>query len=149
MTQPSTHGGYRAPANPASVSGPGAMSRRTDGNPAQALVDAPYGEQKTFQELQSGAPMGGGQPASTGAPPVTPIDTAGVTPLGDPSQMPNEPITAGADVGAGPGSAALGGQVPDPAMQYSKDLLPVLTLVANMPWASVEFRQMVRRLRAS
>lgn len=40
------HGGYRAPAQPAAVSGPGQLSQRTDGGPAQALsapTGLPYG----------------------------------------------------------------------------------------------------------
>lgn len=148
MTQPNSHGGYRRPANPAPVSGPGAMSRRTDGQPQAQLPDAAYGEQKTFQEIQGGAPMGG-QPAGTGGPPITPLDTSGVTPLSAGSVFPEEPVTAGADLGPGPGSAVLGGPPPDPAMQYSKSLLPTLTIVAAMPYASTQLRQMVRRLRAS
>lgn len=148
MTQPNQHGGYRKPANPAPVSGPGKLSRRTDGQPLQQLPDAAYGEQKTFREIQSGAPMAGG---STGGNPlpVTPLDMSGVVPLSADSQFSDEPVTAGADAGPGPGSAMLAAAPPDPALQYSKSLLPVLTIAANMPFASVEFRQMVRRLRAS
>jgi hypothetical protein len=40
-------GGYQKPSKPASVSGPGKLSRRTDGGPAQKLRDIPdakYGE---------------------------------------------------------------------------------------------------------
>lgn len=150
MTQPAnSHGGYRRPANPAPVSGPGAMARRTDGQPQQTLPDAAYGEQQTFRDIQSGAPMAGGQPAGTGGPPVTPVDTSGVTPLSAGSTFPGEPVTAGADAGPGPSSSVLGGPPADPAMQYSKSLLPTLTIVAAMPFASGQLRQMVRRLRAS
>ena len=38
------HGGYRRPTNPSPVSGPGALSRRTDGQqPTQDLPNAKYG----------------------------------------------------------------------------------------------------------
>lgn len=153
MTQPSTgqHGGYRKPANPAPVSGPGKMSRRTDGQPLTQLPDAAYGEQKSFQEIQSGAPMGGApnQVPGPGGLPITPVDSGGVTQMGAGSQFPGEPVTAGADAGPGPGSSVLPKPADDPSMQYSKSLLPTLEIVANMPFASVELRQMVRRLRAS
>lgn len=48
-------GGYQRPSNPAPVSGPGAMSKRTDGGPVQKLRDLPdaqYGEAATFRDLQ-------------------------------------------------------------------------------------------------
>lgn len=49
-----TSGGPRRPTNPAPVSGPGAMSKRTDGGPAQKLRDLPdaqYGEAATYRDL--------------------------------------------------------------------------------------------------
>lgn len=147
MTQPENRGGYRPPAKPAPVSGPGAMSKRTDGQPMATLPDAHYGEQKTFRDIQKGAPMAGAE--APGGPGVSPLDMSRVTPLSASSEFPGEPVTAGANAGAGPGSSALGLPNTDPAMQYSKSLLPVLEIAAAMPSASVEFRQMVRRLRAS
>jgi len=145
MTTPNEHGGYRAPAKPAPVSGPGKMSRRTDGQPIAALPDAAYGEQKTFRSDQQGAPMA--EAGAVGGPSVSPLDMSNVTPFGAPSQFPDEPVTAGANAGAGAGSSALG--VSDPSLQYSKDLLPALEIAASMPNAPVALRQMVRRLRAS
>lgn len=148
MTQPgNNHGGYRPPSKPAPVSGPGKMSRRTDGQPLATLPDAAYGEQKTFREQQKGAPMA--EASASGGPGVSPLDMSRVTRFGAPSQFPGEPVTAGAAAGDGPGTDMLGFGQPDPAMRYSKSLLPALEIAANMPFASVEFRQMVRRLRAS
>lgn len=110
-------GGYQAPTNPAPASGPGRLSRRTDGGPAQSLAvlpDAQYGEEKTYREQQRGAPLiqadprpgpasaGGGRP---------------VTGLGDPSTRPDEPVTAGAALGPGPGPEALA-PVLGPAESY-------------------------------
>lgn len=123
------------------------MSRRTDGQPMATLPDAHYGEQKTFRDIQKGAPMA--EAEAPGGPGVSPLDMSRVTPLNAPSQYPDEPVTAGADAGLGPGSSALGLPNADPAMQYSKSLLPVLEIAAAMPTSSVQFRQMVRRLRAS
>jgi len=59
-------GGYRKPTNPAPVSGPGALSQRTDGQPARYTAGMAYGDGQDFYDLQTQAPMSGGQssPAS-------------------------------------------------------------------------------------
>jgi hypothetical protein len=128
-------GGYQAPANPAPVSGPGALSQRTDGGPSQGaaqLPDAKYGEQAEFQELQQGAPM--------------PLDTSDLTPLDAPTARPDEPVTAGAPVGEGP-SDLPGYETPEDLMRV-RDLLPALTILASMEGVSPATRQLVRQLRA-
>jgi hypothetical protein len=58
------HGGYRQPMNPAPVSGPGALSQRTDGGavdgmqqPMQQYTGFEYGENKSLNDQQAGAPM--------------------------------------------------------------------------------------------
>jgi len=96
------HGGYRKPANPAPVSGPGALSRRTDGGPqAMRLASGgKYGERKQMAEMQSSAPMKGGEVQNTA--PLPPV-----TGLFEPTQRPNEPVTAGSPLGAGPGPEVL------------------------------------------
>ena len=112
-------GGYRKPANPAPVSGPGKLSRRTDGGPTQAAMGIPangqYGERKAMQELQQGAPMQGNttpsMPTPTVAAPSIAAPRAQVTNLFAPTERPEEPITAGAPVGPG--------RTPTPAGQYS------------------------------
>lgn len=94
------HGGYRKPNNPAPVSGPGALSRRTDGGPSQPVMDVggfEYGGRQDFVDIQGGAPMAA---TSLDAPPVPP------TPLFAPTERPSEPITSGAPIGPGPGPAA-------------------------------------------
>lgn len=111
------HGGYRRPQNPAPASGPGKLSKRTDGGPGQKLM-APtgmdYGQHQALLAQERTAPMqqanpippapvpsgpSGGAPASpAGAPP---------TPFGAPTARPGEPVTAGVDIGAGPGSEVL------------------------------------------
>lgn len=154
MTAP--HGGYRRPNNPAPASGPGKLSRRTDGGPAdprqpmRELPNPDYGEQSTFRADQQGAPMAAapGVPQA-GAMPIQPADLSGVVGLDAPSLRPNEPVTAGADAGPGPGPEALGlDGMSDPGVQYLRNNLPAFELMANMPQASDAFRQWVRRLRS-
>ena len=92
-------GGYRAPSNPAPVSGPGALSQRTDGNPAQGakyISGLPYGQGQETYSNQVAAPMQGNNFA---------VDMP--TELMAPTTRPTEPITAGIDMGDGPGSEAL------------------------------------------
>ena len=108
-------GGYRQPANPAPVSGPGSLSARTDGGPGdpqplRSLPNAQYGESAAFVEQQRGAPLEQVTPRDSAAGPAAITGpAAGLTPLDAPSSMPDEPITAGIDRGAGPGSEVLGG----------------------------------------
>lgn len=150
------HGGYRQPTNPAPVSGPGALSQRTDGGPgakaaAVKLPDAGYGEQKAFQAIQQGAPIakagggatGGNQP--TPAPPPPPLDA--------PSGRPGEPVTHGADSGAGLGMDSLG--LFDPTQMAANDvaaglkMLPTLQyIVDTTPNAPTSTLALVRYLRS-
>lgn len=97
-------GGYRQPSNPAPVSGPGALSKRTDGGATEGMTQAPkymagmrYGMGGNMEQ-QSGAPMQGSDIPSMQSP---------IVPLTAPTSRPEEPITAGSDFGAGPGSEAL------------------------------------------
>lgn len=144
-------GGYRAPARPAAVSGPGAAARRTDGGPGQKLQqlgDADYGEQKTFRELQQGAPVDqAGKGQAVAASPIEAADTSNVVGFDAPSQRPNEPITAGADSGAGPSSSVLG--LNSAANDYSKSMLTALEILANMPFSTPQMRNFVRLMRST
>lgn len=105
------HGGYRKPTNPAAVSGPGAHSRRTDGQPSLALTGQGYGQGQDFQSIESGAKIdNSGQQAaqaqvsqSQGSAPASPL-----VPMGAPSQQPGTPVTDGAAMGPGAGTSALG-----------------------------------------
>lgn len=141
-------GGYRRPNKPASVSGPGAMSRRTDGGPAQPIRELPnaeYGEGKAFRELQQAQSLPSGPQLPS--PPVSLPDVP-VVPMNAPSSRPNEPVTAGANAGPGPGMDALG--LPDQMSQelsFLRARLPALEILANMPNSSLAVRSYVRRLR--
>lgn len=105
-------GGMRRPQNPAPVSGPGQLSQRTDGGPQQVLSDVSglaYGENQGMEDLQAAAPMsasgqvtpratrrgGAGRAAQRAATPMVPLMS--------PTQRPEEPVTAGAPFGPGPG----------------------------------------------
>lgn len=101
-------GGYRRPANPAPVSGPGALSRRTDGGPTQGaryMRGGSYGEGQEMMGLQQAAPMAAEGPAPR---PVTPTAfpdgrAPKVTPLFADTEFPDEPLTAGNPLGPGGG----------------------------------------------
>lgn len=151
MSQPDRRGGYQPPAKPAYFSGPGAASRRTDGQPRQQLPDAAYGEQQAFQAQQAAAPMANGTDLTAANAPA-PVDMSGLTPLSAPSQFPNEPVTAGADAGLGPGSNVLSlpqpANIDDQTMEQLRTMLPALEVMATNPSASPEFRNFVREVFA-
>jgi hypothetical protein len=147
------HGGYRKPANPAPVSGPGAHSARTDGKqPIMDLPDAEYGQGQAFRELQAGAnmpgppaaPQGAVQSGSVGAP--DPMSQ--VVGLHEPSTMPGTPVTDGAAAGAGAGPEALG-LIDNPNQadaQYMKQYLPAFIRMANDGNTPPGFKQWVRNI---
>jgi hypothetical protein len=89
------------------VSGPGKYAKRIDRMPSNF-----YGDTSETAQLASGAPLA--KSANTRPVPqgqlaaAVPNAPQPVTPLFAPTQRPNEPITAGIDRGAGPGSEALG-----------------------------------------
>jgi len=97
-------GGYRKPENPAPMSGPGALSQRTDGGPAQGakyISGLPYGQGQETYNQQTAAPMVAGQ-SMPSAPTLPPMLS-----LNDETQRPDEPLTAGIDIGEGPGSEVM------------------------------------------
>lgn len=145
------HGGYRRPNNPAPVSGPGALSKRTDGRqPVRDLPDARYGENAAFRAAQQAAPMSQGQAGAPGAPSLMP-DLSGIVPMGAPTQRPDEPLTAGLSggLGAGPSVPAMGPPQLSPEQRTRlQSYLPVLTVLASMPDADPATKQYVRNLRA-
>lgn len=142
-------GGYRRPSNPAPVSGPGAMSQRTDGGPAAQYVSGlPYGEGQAFYDLQTSAPMGsqsstkprtrkGGEPAR-----------GALVPLTAPTQRPDEALTTGNPLGPGPGMDALGIQQKSAPgdREAIRKYLPQLRSIAALPDAPQGFKAFVRYL---
>lgn len=140
------HGGKRTPAHPAAVSGPGALSRRTDGGPAdtqamQSLPNAGYGEAQDFAEISGGAPAAG-----------NPVPTPQAIPMGAPTQRPDEPVTAGSPMGAGMGPQAAGIELRSLDQQDAaalKSQLPMLEYIANRPGSSPSLRALVRRAKGN
>lgn len=107
------HGGYRKPSEPAPASGPGRLSRRTDGGPGakvSTMTGLPYGDAQAYQQQQSSAAM------NTATPIPTPSQSsiAGAAEAAAPgpdfargSDMPAQPITNGVNTGPGMGATAL------------------------------------------
>lgn len=119
------------------------------------MPDAQYGEQQSFQEAQGGAPMAGNALGpQISAPQAGMGSPVNVVPFGSPSMRPDEPITSGIDLGAGPGSASLG-MLDEQALQERADsdqlvkYLPVFEFLANRPGASASLRNLVRNLKAT
>lgn len=138
------HGGYRRPGNPAPVSGPGALSARTDGGaatqPGMVASGGAYGERQAMESIQSGAAMQGGGGGTPGPPP---------TPLSAPTANPMEPITAGAEVGPGIGPVGAGIKTEHQATnEQMRPLLHSLEIIANLPGSNPETRSFVRNLKA-
>lgn len=128
-------GGYQEPSNPAPVSGPGRLSRRTDGKqPARKLANPDYGEQGEFQAIQQAAPM-----SEAARPNLTPLDA--------PTQHPDVPVTDGAELGPGGGPESLvNAAVYEEELVRTYSYLPVLKNLASRPNATTAFRQLVREL---
>jgi len=122
--------------SPAQVSGPGALSKRTDagGQPIRSLPDPKYGEAGEFAAQQKAAPLAEAPGAPAGPAPsdmarklqAAPGPEAGPAP-GQPlpglfdQGDPGIPVTAGAPMGAGPNSVT-GGQMPMPRRKTSEQL---------------------------
>lgn len=143
-------GGYRQPSNPAPVSGPGTLARRTDGGPGQP-VRAPsggaYGDRQNLEQLQQAAPLAASPGGDVGVPQQA-DPTAGLVGFGEPTQQPDVPVTSGADLGDGPGMEALGlPSQPTEDMRRLVAYLPVLEHMANQPGASKAARNLVRQLK--
>ena len=81
MAKKRSRGGYRQPNKPAAVSGPGALSARTDGGagsstqPIRRIPGQQYGEGKALVEQQQAAPL----PKDTT--PEQPTQTRSFTPV--------------------------------------------------------------------
>jgi hypothetical protein len=150
-----------APEKPATTpSLPGKLAKRTDGGVAskQAVRYAsgmPYGEGQDFLDIQSSAAMEKATPVRPAAlPSMAAAAPAGqdVVPLNAPTQNPNQPVTHGADAGAGPGMDSLGlntaNNVQDQAFtQQLASYMPVLMYIASRSDTSPETRNVIRQLR--
>lgn len=95
-------------------------------------------------------PVAGGAAGLGGAtspgPAVPPRD---VTPLGAPTDRPDEPVTAGVPVGPGPGPEIANLLEDDNGAKDLAMYLPMLEFMASQPGASSQTRNFVRRLRGA
>lgn len=141
---PRSPDGIQRPASLPFAQGP----NRTDmsalpGTPGTPLPPSPaepmlgHGEAGSLRQTLMGIP---GQ--AQGLAPV---------PLSADSQRPNEPITAGIDMGSGPGSEGLVPSPVDPsnasAVQESLFFYPVLMRLAQLPGASTQTKIFAQRMR--
>ena len=128
------------------VSGPGKFAKRTDLD----YESAGYGDAVAYQAAKSGAPLARAQknPMISQAPQV-PTGAAPLPGLYDPTNRPDEPVTAGIDQGDGAGSDALMMRQPDDAAFRANiaAYMPVLAYIAGRPDASPETRAAIRQLR--
>lgn len=133
----------------AGASGPGKFSARTDsgsGTPEMRLGSIAYGEGKETQAIKSGAPLARTPDVQSQALQARQISPA--VPLTAPTERPDEPITAGMDMGAGPGSEVL----PNFRQQEAdivKKYMPSLELMAQDPDSPQSFRIFVRYLQGN
>lgn len=148
-------GGYRRPNNPAPVSGPGSMSRRTDGGPSQPMryiSGGEYGEGQEMMNLQGSAPMSQAPKTPRGAA-VEQRPMRQAPRLDAPTERDDEPLTAGAPVGSGVGPEALSGGMGTPQDLNSQDVsdlkgyLPSMIRMAEQPGVPKSFVKFVRYLR--
>jgi hypothetical protein len=110
------------------------------------LSNPKYGEQQDFQQIQGGAPMSA-PPSGT---PQMPVGMPAPTGLAEPSQIPGQPVTAGASMGAGPGTEAL--NLPSDSRENLRKMygpiLPALIVESQSRYATQEFKDGVAALIA-
>lgn len=159
-------GGYRKPKNPAAVSGPGRMSRRTDGQPSEGdmkqakryISGGDYGEGKELMNIQGSAPMAKApgvpdsmSPATSPTTATPPIPKSNVPNLLDPSAKPSEPITSG--IAGGPGIGPEGMTPVSPMVPSAEDMektramYALLMRASQSPNASQATRELARKIR--
>lgn len=109
----------------AGAAGPGKFSKRTDGLSFQSPE---YGAGVEQAAIKAGAPLAKTpdvRPTSLTEQGMAPSQLEPVTPLYAPSQRPDEPITSGIALGAGPGPEVLGMRSA-PVEKYSDTLAKLL-----------------------
>ena len=153
-------GGMRPTApqnNPMNVNGRGGNGQ-SGTQAAKYVPDLPYGEGQALMETQRSAPLAAASGIEQSNTPSGLASAAASQPvigLNEPSARPDEPVTAGAGMGAGPGMEALG---PSPDQTFNKQLqadnqrlvqyLPSLEQMANDPSASNTFRNFIQYLKS-
>jgi hypothetical protein len=143
-------GGNRPTApqnNPANVSATGGNGQ--SGQPKRYISGMPYGQGQALMQQQAGAPMQ--QAPQSPAPAMSQASLASlpqITPITDPTQLPEQPITDGAPVGPGANSVA---NLPQPAssdpdIEMAREYYPLLQFWASQPGASQSTKDYVLHL---
>ena len=132
------------------VSGPGPYAKRTD----LSYQSQSYGDATAYNADKSGAALSVApkSPKLSQAPIVVPgraVNPQGGVGLYDKSQYPDQAVTHGADVGAGPGSEALMMSKPADDSGFRTGIesaKPVLAYIADLPNTSPETRAAIKEL---
>ena len=143
--QPGRSGGNRPTApqnNPANISatgGAGQMAKQA----AKYIPGQPWGQGQATMDQQQAAPMSAGPAPMAAMPPVTPIT--------DPSQLPDEHVMNGAARGPGAGPEALA-NLPkqasnDPDIEMARTYFPAMEFWAAQPGASQGTKDYVQYLK--
>lgn len=139
-------GGFRPSApqnNPANVSATGGNGQ-SGKQPVRYISGLPYGQGQTTMAQQAGAPMAASRPT----PPISNV-IGPVATLDQPTMRPNEPVTAGAALGPGPGTEALKMPVQDSGnedIETIRAYFPAMEFWANQPGTSQTTKDYVRYL---
>lgn len=107
MAETENRGGYRPTAaqnNPANINGLGGNGQSGMNTDYTGFA---YGMNKAINEQRQAAPIAAPQPATSQMGQARELIQEPIIPLDAPTQRPDEPITAGVDSGAGPGSEIL------------------------------------------
>lgn len=120
-------GGMRPTApqnNPANISATGGNGQ-SGTQPARYISGMAYGEGQATMQQQQGAPMAGTSAPKASAPSLAALAQGpAITPLGAPTQRPDEPITQGSPMGPGAGEEIL--NLPPAVPQELDDSVAVL-----------------------
>lgn len=125
--------------SPTNVSGTGGA-----GQSGRAASGYAYGMNKQINEQAAGAPLAKVAPVAARSMNVAP-ELPPVTPITDPTMLPDESVMAGINMGAGPGAEAL--MLPsmnDSAAEFNKSIssyYPVLSYIASRESTSPETRR--------
>jgi hypothetical protein len=119
---------------------------------AQAVESAPgqvYGQRTAQEQAQRAIPLPQGAATPTQAPPPPAPPPPGSLGFTEPTSMPDEPLTAGLPIGAGPGPEILNRPIapasPDARAAFKID---VLSHLQTLPFASPEIEQLLARTRS-
>lgn len=148
-------GGYQKPSNPTPVSLPGALASRTDGGPTDIPTYMPGMKSmgstgREYMAQVQGASLRA-KPASNGGMSSTMDNLPPVTAINAPTALPDQPIADGTSAFGGNDASALNlpkQEDTDIDKQRLMSYLPAFEAAANMPNASMAWKNYVRLVRS-